>query len=309
MKRRIPFVAICLVGILCTTPIFDMKVYSAPSIEHDGMVDQEQIYVENELQDPNQVGCYFFDDFEEKHVENHIIETIDTINDNKHLLDELIDITHNHTDFELGDYKLLTDIRNLSIYDKINGEIIPNQKNITVTWEVPLISDKTEHIKILHYSTHRGVWEILEPIEVNYEDRTITQNFQDLSPMAVLYIPSDNANSDDVESSSQEQNEEISSSSQVSNENKHPNGSDETTTSSIISSKENSSSTEQENLKGQNDSITKEEESSSEEDKSANATDTGDTYTIFSIVTLCLLSFIVLVGCIISRKVSIYRKK
>lgn len=285
MKRRIPFVAICLVGILCTTPIFDMKVYSAPSIEHDGMVDQEQIYVENELQDPNQVGCYFFDDFEEKHVENHIIETIDTINDNKHLLDELIDITHNHTDFELGDYKLLTDIRNLSIYDKINGEIIPNQKNITVTWEVPLISDKTEHIKILHYSTHRGVWEILEPIEVNYEDRTITQNFQDLSPMAVLYIPSDNASSDDVESSSQEQNGEISS------------------------SKENSSSTEQENLKGQNDSITKEEESSSEEDKSANATDTGDTYTIFSIVTLCLLSFIVLVGCIISRKVSIYRKK
>lgn len=199
MAKIVKLVSIFLICCFCYTPVF-----ASPSVENNGLVDQNKIYIEDKQVNPNEIGCYFFDSFEEEHVEAHIISMIEDINKNKELLKELIDVSHNQSDFHLGEYKMLTDIKDLSFYDKVNNTIIPHKQKVTVTWEVPLISDNTNHIKILHYSTERKIWEILEPIEVNYENKTITQYFEDLSPVTVLYIPKSN-NSESIQQSTSTQ--------------------------------------------------------------------------------------------------------
>ena len=41
-------------------------------------------------------------------------------------------------------------------------------------------------VKLLHYSTARGLWEIVEPTNVDYANKLISAEFEDLSPVAVI---------------------------------------------------------------------------------------------------------------------------
>lgn len=39
---------------------------------------------------------------------------------------------------------------------------------------------------MLHYSMERTVWEIIDPTEVDEEAKTLTAEFEDLSPIAII---------------------------------------------------------------------------------------------------------------------------
>mgnify|MGYP001851063836 CR=1 FL=1 len=55
-----------------------------------------------------------------------------------------------------------------------------------VTISVPSLTDKLRNVQILHYSTERSLWEIVDPTEIDTEEKTVTAEFEDLSPIAVI---------------------------------------------------------------------------------------------------------------------------
>ena len=54
------------------------------------------------------------------------------------------------------------------------------------TLSVPAMTANTEEIAVLHYSTVRELWEIIDPLNVDYDAKTITVEFEDLSPIAII---------------------------------------------------------------------------------------------------------------------------
>lgn len=68
----------------------------------------------------------------------------------------------------------------------INGGIQTEDGKYLVTLEVPSLTTAMTEVKLLHYSTVRNLWEIVEPTEVNYDEKLITAEFEDLSPVAVI---------------------------------------------------------------------------------------------------------------------------
>lgn len=55
-----------------------------------------------------------------------------------------------------------------------------------VVFSVPAMTANTQDIAVLHYSTVRSLWEIIEPSSVDLEAKTITVEFEDLSPVAII---------------------------------------------------------------------------------------------------------------------------
>lgn len=55
-----------------------------------------------------------------------------------------------------------------------------------VTLNVPSFTAKTTNVKVLHYSTKRSLWEVIEPKNVDLKAKTLTAEFEDLSPVAVI---------------------------------------------------------------------------------------------------------------------------
>lgn len=55
-----------------------------------------------------------------------------------------------------------------------------------VTIDVPSMTDEATGYEVLHYSVERSVWELIEPSETDAEAKTITAEFEDLSPVAVV---------------------------------------------------------------------------------------------------------------------------
>lgn len=55
-----------------------------------------------------------------------------------------------------------------------------------VTIDVPSMTDEATGYDVLHYSVERSVWELIEPSETDSEAKTITAEFEDLSPVAVV---------------------------------------------------------------------------------------------------------------------------
>ena len=43
----------------------------------------------------------------------------------------------------------------------------------------------------MFFITVREVWEILKPEKIDYKEKAITQHFEDLSPVAVVYVPAE----------------------------------------------------------------------------------------------------------------------
>ena len=68
----------------------------------------------------------------------------------------------------------------------INGGIQTEDGKYLVTLEVTALTSSMTEIGLLHYSTVRNLWEIVEPTEVNYDEKLITAEFEDFSPVAVI---------------------------------------------------------------------------------------------------------------------------
>lgn len=55
-----------------------------------------------------------------------------------------------------------------------------------VTLKVPTLTKNNKKVYVLHYSKENGEWEVLWPTEIDYEKKTLTIEFKDFSPAAVL---------------------------------------------------------------------------------------------------------------------------
>ena len=90
----------------------------------------------------------------------------------------------------LEDFSLLTRVQDLKATDKDGN---PLEEDVTLSWEVPNLTKEAGEVYVLHYSTKQSTWEIIKPEEVNYESKTVTAHFDDLSPVAVIYKSSESA--------------------------------------------------------------------------------------------------------------------
>ena len=68
----------------------------------------------------------------------------------------------------------------------INGGIQTDDGKYLVTLSVPTLTEGMTDVMLIHYSTVRSVWEIVEPTNVDYASHEITAEFEDLSPVAVI---------------------------------------------------------------------------------------------------------------------------
>lgn len=84
---------------------------------------------------------------------------------------------------QLSDKEFLSSFFDLEAADSV--ELNADGK-YEVTLSVPALTGNTTEIAVLHYSTVRGLWEIVEPTSVDLDAKTITVAFDDLSPIAVI---------------------------------------------------------------------------------------------------------------------------
>lgn len=70
----------------------------------------------------------------------------------------------------------------------IDGGIKDEEGNYVATLSIPVLTEqlKNKDVKLLHFSTERGLWEVIDPEDVDFEEKTITAKFKDLSPVAVV---------------------------------------------------------------------------------------------------------------------------
>lgn len=84
---------------------------------------------------------------------------------------------------DLADKEMLTPIFDLQ---PINGGIQTEDGKYLVTMSVPTLTEEMTDVLLLHYSTVKSVWEIVTPSDVDYSNKEITAEFEDLSPVAVI---------------------------------------------------------------------------------------------------------------------------
>lgn len=68
----------------------------------------------------------------------------------------------------------------------IDGGVKAEDGKCIVTFHVPNLTEALQDVKVLHYSTERAVWEVINPENVDYAKKEITAKFEDLSPVAII---------------------------------------------------------------------------------------------------------------------------
>ena len=88
---------------------------------------------------------------------------------------------------DLSSLQLLTVVQDLNLMK--NGQPVSTDDvgldSVVVTWEVPNLTTNMV-ADVLHYNTVKEAWEIL-PATVNYANKTVTCEFPNLSPVAVVF--------------------------------------------------------------------------------------------------------------------------
>ena len=178
MKKLLTTISLALTLCLSLTTVF-----AAPSINKNGGVKNDSLLINGQKAEGKYAA--FGDNYQAAEVPNDVIDLIGKVNANPSQLASLI------KGVDLSGYSLLTEIQDLSVYDETSKQLQPKQSNVTVTWEVPNLVKTLKGVKVLHYSTVRNTWEILTPKSIDFENKTITQEFKDLSPVAVIYKTND----------------------------------------------------------------------------------------------------------------------
>lgn len=165
---------------------------AAPSITKNGAVSQD-FTINGEVGDTTKYRATFEVSLEKTVESQEVLDAISAVNTEPAKISELLkEAEASEADQALlSNFQLLTEIQDLSIVDQATGEPVEGLTNVTLTWEVPNLTREMKNIRVLHYSTVRNVWEILVPDQVDFENKAITQNFPDLSPVAVLYTLDD----------------------------------------------------------------------------------------------------------------------
>lgn len=124
------------------------------------------------------------DIFAEEGIDQDVIDLIKAVNDGTKTLDDIAAAQPEIAD-ELKGMSLVTPIFDLI---PINGGIrnADDTEYIVQKISVSTLAQGMSGVKVLHYSTERKVWEIINPTNVDLEGKTVEVNFTDLSPVAII---------------------------------------------------------------------------------------------------------------------------
>lgn len=111
-----------------------------------------------------------------------VMAKIEAVNSGAETLQSVADLAPELAD-ELAGKVMLTKFFDLI---PINGGVQIEGGKYQVNLSVPALSENVSEVRLLHYSTSRSVWEIVEPENVDYTNKEVTVIFEDLSPVAVI---------------------------------------------------------------------------------------------------------------------------
>ena len=111
-----------------------------------------------------------------------VMEKINAVNSGAETLQSIADLAPDLAG-QLEGKVLLTRFYNLI---PINGGVPTEDGEYLVHLSVPALSGNVSEVGLIHYSTSRNVWEIVEPENVDYTNKEVTVIFEDLSPVAVI---------------------------------------------------------------------------------------------------------------------------
>lgn len=111
-----------------------------------------------------------------------VLSKIMAVNDGTETLQS---VAEQNADLEetLSDKEMITPFFDLV---PVNDGVKTDDGKYLVTLSVPTLTEGMADVMLLHYSTARSVWEIVEPTDVDYAAKEITAEFEDLSPVAVI---------------------------------------------------------------------------------------------------------------------------
>lgn len=183
--------------------VMGTTVFAAPSVTQIGAVSQEftidGVKVEG-------AEAKITTDFSELALEPEVQQKIELLNTSpeklQEVLEEILKDAELPEGFDIQTAKLLSNVQNLCIYGP-DGKPLEDVKNVELTFEVPnMPSDgSADGFFVLHFSKVRG-WEILKPKSVDFENKSMTVFFPDLSPVAVIYKDKESAGAEKSESES-----------------------------------------------------------------------------------------------------------
>ena len=111
-----------------------------------------------------------------------VMAKIEAVNSGAETLQSVADLAPELAD-DLAGKVMLTKFFDLI---PINGGVQTEDGKYRVNLSVPALSGNVSEVGLLHYSTSRNVWEIVEPEAVDYTNKEVTVVFEDLSPVAVI---------------------------------------------------------------------------------------------------------------------------
>ena len=111
-----------------------------------------------------------------------VVAKILAVNSGEETLESVADLAPDLTAV-LAEKEMLTPFFDLT---PINGGVQTADSKYVVTLSVSTLTKAMTDVRLLHYSTAREEWEIVEPTEVDYDNKEITAEFEDLSPVAVI---------------------------------------------------------------------------------------------------------------------------
>ncbi len=120
-----------------------------------------------------------------KFVDNLLKETNEKTKESVEKIKELLEgseFISNFFDIHVRDNELASSEyirKNLDVEKSKDGKF-------RVTLHVPTLTKNNKRPYVLHYSKEKGEWEVLWPTEIDYEKKTLTVEFRDFSPAAVL---------------------------------------------------------------------------------------------------------------------------
>ena len=111
-----------------------------------------------------------------------VLDKIQAVNAGTATVESIAELAPDLAD-QLADKSLLT-----KFVDVTPGEnaVKTEDGKYQVTLSVPGLTAAASDVAVLHYSTQRSVWEIITPSNVDVQNKEITAEFQDLSPVAVI---------------------------------------------------------------------------------------------------------------------------
>ena len=117
---------------------------------------------------------------------NTIAESTEVVGLSKEGGKTMVTTTDGKNKIDMSAVKMLTGMQVLKVSDKDGN---PVKGKVTVDIEVPGLTKSLGTPFVLHYSTSRNELEMITPLKVDYEAGYVTVVLEDLSIVAIVYVP------------------------------------------------------------------------------------------------------------------------